>query len=111
MTKLKQLRSGIANVFKLARSSKGSEKTSAKLIRSSGTPSKVTPARYLTEADGIIPVSTRAILSRLISKEHFLYSSERKQVSSLASAVDALLFRKNYSELEELKVKCVLHYC
>ena len=104
MSKLKQLRSGFANVFKLARNPKSSENASGKLIRSSGTPSNATVTRYVTEAEGIIPVSTRTILSRLISKEQFLYSSEWKQVPSFASAVDALLFRKNYSELEDLKV-------
>ena len=108
MAKLKQLRSGLANAFKLTRNAKGSEKASAKLIRSSETPSQVALTRYVTEAEGITPVSTRTILSRLISKEHFLYASERQQVPSFASAVDALLYRKNYSELEELKVMCVL---
>ena len=104
MAKLKQLRSGLANAFKLTRNAKGSGKISTKLIRSSETPSQVALTRYVTEAEGIIPVSTRTILSRLISKEHFLYPSERQQVPSFASAVDALLYRKNYSELEELKV-------
>ena len=98
MSRLKLLRSGVANVFKLTRNPKGSGGTNVAL------------ARYVTEAEGIIPVSTRTLLSRLISKEHFLYPSERLQISSLASAVDALLFRKNYSELEELKVHVYLRY-
>lgn len=78
------------------------------LTRPSETPSKATLTRYVTESEGIIPVSTRTLLSRLISKEQFLYPSERKQASSFVSAVDALLFRKNYSEVEELKVRSVV---
>lgn len=109
MSKMKQLRSGLANAFKLTRKAKGSGKASAKLIRSSETPSQVALTRYVTEAEGIIPVSTRTILPRLISKEHFLYADEQQQVPSFASTVDALLYRKNYSELEELKVLCVCY--
>ena len=100
MSRLKLLRSGVTNVFKLTRNP----------IGSSGTSSNVALTRYVTEAEGIIPVSTRTLLSRLISKENFLYPSERQQVLSLASAVDTLLFRKNYSKLEELKVTCVPRY-
>lgn len=101
MSRLKLLRSGVTNVFKLTRNPKGSIKTS------SAVPPNVALTRYVSEAEGVIPISTRTLLSRLLSKEDFLYSRERQQVASLASAVDALLFRKNYSELQELKVTCV----
>ena len=101
MSRLKLLRSGVTNVFKLTRNPQGSVKTS------SAVPPNIALTHYVSEAEGIIPISTRTLLSRLLSKENFLYSSERQQVWSLASAVDALLFRKNYTEVEELKVTCM----
>ena len=104
MSRLKQLRSGFTNLLKFTRNPKSSGNASSSLIKSSGTPSSIAPTRYVTGTEGIVPVSTKTLLSRLKIKEHFLYPSERKQVTSLASAVDALLYRKNYCELEELKV-------
>ena len=104
MSRLKQLRSGFTNLLKFMRNPKSSGNASSSLIKSSRTPSSIALTRYVTGTEGIVPVSTKTLLSRLKSKEHFLYPSERKQVTSLASAVDALLYRKNYCELEELKV-------
>lgn len=104
MSSLKQLRSGLASVFRFTRYPKAFGKTSEKSIKSTGTPTKAPLTRYVTEAEGIIPISINSLLSRLLSKEDFLYPSERQQAPSLASTVDALLFRKDYSELEELKV-------
>ena len=109
MSKVKQLRSGLANVLKFTRKPKRPAKS-----RSSEVSSEVTLTRNVTETESNIPISTRALLSRLIIKEEFLYPSERQQASSFASAVDALLHRKNYSELEELQVNCmiiILSFC
>jgi len=105
MSKSKELKSGLANVFRLTRNTKDSGKISLKPTKPTATPSKVALTRYVANSEGIIPLSTSTLLSGLLSKENFLYPSEKEQVPSFALAVDALLFRKNYSELEEIKVK------
>jgi len=97
----KYMKNLFSGVFKLASGARSSKTTSLK-------PAEVVPSGKslvrVTTAEGVIPVSKATLLSHLSAKEKFLYLNEKQNLPSFVSAVDALLYRKSYSEVEKLKV-------
>ena len=105
MSKFKTVRSRLLSVFKLPVGTRSSRTTSIKSLKPAQVESHEKPPIHVTTAEGVIPVSKSTLLSHLMAKEKFLYLSEKQQLSSFVSAIDALLYRKSFSEMDELKVQ------